>query len=439
MNPTLIELHDHDLRVRDANGILAHSPGFASIAGKEPVFGELARQQARLQPRHTLNQFWSQLSLDPLLVKTPHFRHSADLAHRHLQHLTENLDLGKGVVLAVPSNYTRNQLAVLLGVVKQSAFEPVGLIDQSLLLAAGTPAEECIVIDLQLHQAVLTRFRKVDGVLIKDALVQVPASGIQALQDAWTNMITDEFLRQCRFDPKHNAETEQYLYNQLEPWIQQCRQLPELMVDITHQGSVHQARLTLDHFNARSDTVFKRILKELDSIRQPETALHIRGSMIGLPGLTRNLPGVIAVDDELLVTHCLANLDLIKRPADNLQFVTRLLLTDKATSDAPVSLSRRMPSHVLFENRAILLPAGKLGFGQAPAPHDVARLLPVPASTLAGHVILNRRGRDLVLELLTTDPVSCNGVAARQNMPLGLGDILQLGASGPTLQLIQVE
>mgnify|MGYP002628635786 CR=1 FL=1 len=440
MNPSLIELHDHNLSVRDASGILAQSPGFASIAGKQPLFGDSARQQARLHPRHSLNQFWGQLSLDPLLVKTPHFRHSADIAHKHLEHLTANLDLREGAVLAVPSNYTRSHLAVLLGVVKQCAFAPVGLIDQSLLQAAGTPGDECIVIDLQLHQAVLTRFRKVDGMLVKDAIVQVPASGMQALQDAWTNMITDEFLRQCRFDPKHNAETEQYLYNQLDSWIQRCRQAPELIVEINHQGSLHQARLTIDHFNARSTAVFRRILKELDTMRGAQTALHVRSSTVGLPGLAQTLPGVIAVDEDLLVTQCVTNLDAIKRPTDSLQFITRLPLNiPVGTTASSAAVPQRLPTHVLFEHRAIPLPLGSLAFGQAPAPAEVARLLPVPASSMSGHVIVNRQARQVVLELLTPDPVLCNGTAATNGMTLALGDNLQLGNARTILQLIQVE
>ena len=55
----LITLQDHDVRVLTPDDLLARSPGFAHIAGTDPVFGEAARQQARLHPRLSFNQFWA--------------------------------------------------------------------------------------------------------------------------------------------------------------------------------------------------------------------------------------------------------------------------------------------------------------------------------------------------------------------------------------------
>lgn len=435
MTVKLIELVDHNLCVRDADGVLARSPGFCSIANKDPLFGEAARQLARLQPRHTFNQFWSQLSLDPLPLKTPLFRHHADMAYGHLRELTQGLDLEDGVVLGVPSNYSRTQLAVLLGVVKQSNFAQLGLVDLALLQALATPADECIVIELQLHQAVLTRLRRSDGHLVKDTMAQVPAAGMIALQDAYTNVITDEFLRQSRFDPKHNAETEQYLYNQLDSWIAQARDNPEVLIDINHKGLTFQARLTLEHFIKRGSNVFARIERELQQLRTPETALHIRTSQLQLPGLTTVLGGVIAVDDAQLMTHCLAQLDNIKSPPEAPRFVTRLPLTQDNPEQA--TTARGLPTHVVWEYKAIPLPLGRLGFGSQLGDLPLARLVPV--DDLPGALVIERQSRNIVLELKTTAPVSRNGQPVTSGTPLQLGDTLLVGEARRPLQLIQVE
>jgi len=74
----LLELHDSRVTLRSAQRVLAASPGFANVAGAEPLFGEAARQVARLHPRQNFHQFWQQLSLDPLAIKTKTFRHHAD-------------------------------------------------------------------------------------------------------------------------------------------------------------------------------------------------------------------------------------------------------------------------------------------------------------------------------------------------------------------------
>ncbi len=439
MIPHLIELQDDNVSVRSAEEVLARSPGFANTSGKAPVFGDAARLLARLHPRQNFNQFWWQLSLDPLPQKTTHFRHSADLAYSHLSDVAGSLNFDNGAVIAAPSNYTRNQLGVLLGVVRQCNFATVGLVDIALLHAANTQADECIVIDLQLHQAVLSSFRKADGYLLKDKVVQVPFAGLLALQDAWTGMIADEFIRQGRFDPMHNAETEQYLHNQLEQWLKASLVNDELQVEINHKGSVHQARLTRSHFDQRAQPIFERIHREIAEIRGPATALHIKTSHMTLPGLTRFIPGITALDDDAVMHTCIQYLEHIRRDPENLQFVSRLPIEKSGNPLAPVQ--NRTPTHVLYQNRAILLPAGRLVFGSAAeneSLRDSARIVPMHDIGFSGAIAVTRGARGVQLELHTTSAVMLNRQPVQQGKALQLGDKLTLG-NGEELQLIVVE
>lgn len=437
MNPHLIELQDHAVSVRTADALLARSPGFANIAGNAPVFGDAARAQARLHPREHFNQFWSQLSLDPLAVKNRHFRHTADLAHRHLASLTQQLQFANGAIIAAPSSYNRNQLAVLLGIVKQCAFDAVGLVDLALLQAAGSPADACIIVDLQLHQAVLSSFRKTAGHLVKEQVVSVPFAGLLALHEAWTGLITDEFIQQSRFDPLHTAETDQFVYDNLEQWIAASQTNAKVLLEINLKGTVHQAHLTRAQFEQRAQTLFARINKELDALRGPGTAVHIRESQLHLPGLTQSIPGLLALDDELLMASCLQHLDHIRRPADKLQFITRLPLSGVVNAPTPQPL--RQPTHVLFKHKALPLTSSRLLFGTPPAGLDTARVLPVPATAgFSGAAALVRSARGVQLEVFGGAPVFCNGQPAYDGQTLALGDTVRLG-QGPELQLIIVE
>lgn len=445
MIPHLIELKDPGISVRTASELLTQSPGFANIANKQPVFGEEARQMARLHPRQTFNQFWSQLSLDPLALKNAFFRHSADLAHSHLDQLTKSVVFEHGAIIAAPSNYSRTQLAVLLGIVKQCAFDAVGLVDLALLQASGTDADSCIIIDLQLHQCVLTSFRKIEGQLVRDRMIQVPASGLLALQDAWSNMVTDEFIRQCRFDPHHNAETEQYVYNQLPQWIEQSQRQNELQVEINHRGTVYQAHLTRAQFEQRSRTILGRIGQELEPLRAPDTALHTTASHMNLPGVSLHLPGLIALDDDSTMVTCIRHLDHIRRPADNLHFITRLPLLSQTSAQTAHSaqtvpvLQNRLPTHVLFRHKALPLPTGRLVFGTPPAGLEAARIVPMPELAAGSAIALVRTARELLLEVYGQVPVLLDGNPARHGQTVTLGNLLQPGQDGPTLQLIMVE
>jgi hypothetical protein len=432
---SLIELRDQSLSVRNESALLAQSPGFANIAGESPVFGEAARQQARLHPRHTFNQFWAQLNLDPLPLKSKHFRHAADLAYSHLDSLTRPLPLDE-VVIAVPGSYTRNQLAVLLGIVKQCAFTTVGLVDLALLQAAQSAAEDCLIIDFQLQQAVLSTFRRVDGQLVRDRVVQLQSCGLIALQDSWLNLISDEFVRQSRFDPQRSAETEQFVANQLATWIAACQANGEVTLEVNLRGTVQQARLTLPQFEQRVQALFARLTAEIDQLRNPGTVLYTSASHVNLPGLTHYIPGLITLEDDVAMATVLEQLDHIRRAPDNLQLVTRLPLDGLSTVRAPAP-QLKVPTHLLFNHRALLLPPGRLSLGAPPAQLESARI--VPLNGFDGAVTLLRNAKGVQLELHTSEPVLRNGVLAQSGQMLVMGDTLQLGANGPHLQLIVVE
>src|SRR5690606_19789345 len=127
-----LEFNDAGLRVSDENGILLSSPGYALVLPKQIEFGERARSQSRINPLNSYNQFWHKLSLDPFSRPIAHYRHNADLAFSHLQDLAGSAELEGDVLLAVPGSFSREQLGILLGLIRQSPFRAVGLVDAGL-------------------------------------------------------------------------------------------------------------------------------------------------------------------------------------------------------------------------------------------------------------------------------------------------------------------
>jgi hypothetical protein len=437
MTTCLIELRDYGITVRSADEVLARSPGYASIAGDKPLFGEDARRQSRLHPRHTFNQFWAQLALDPLPFKNRHFRHAADLAYGQLDGLTRALDLDE-VVIAAPGSYSRAQLGVLLGIVRQCKFKTVGLGDLALLQAAGSDSDECVIIDLQLHQALLSRYRKSDGHLLLERTVPVQSSGLIALQDAWLNMISEAFIDQTRFDPQRNAEAEQYLVNQLPAWIATSQGSGEVVVEINLKGSVQQVRLTYAQFEQRAQPIFARIAQELAELRNAGTALHVSAGQMNLPGLLPSIPGLIALDDDATMRSCLQYLDQIRRTPETMTFVSRVALNAAAAAAAPVA-QPKTPTHVLINHRAVMLPPGRLTVGTPPPGLDSARIMPLTENGFSGAIALLRSGRGLQLEVHSSDVVLHNGKPAASGQTLVAGDMLQLGSNSQNLHLIIVE
>src|SRR5690606_38367301 len=196
-----------------------------------------------------------------------------------------------------------------------------------------------------------------------------------ALQDAWTNLIADEFIRQTRFDPKHNAEVEQYLYNRLEDWLAQSAARGELLIELDHKGSVHQALLTHEALQRRSQQVAERIRKELDTIRTPESAVHLLHSHLQLPGLASHLPGLQALHEDALLETFLRNLPQIRRTPEQLQFISSLPLETAAARPAPAA---PLATHLLLGAVAHALPEGRLSLGSLPDAKNTDRVLAWP-------------------------------------------------------------
>jgi hypothetical protein len=436
----LIELNDRNVRLRNQDEILLESPGFANIVDKQPVFGEEARKVARLHPRQTFSQFWSQLSLDPLANSDGHFRHQADLAFAHLNAIAGERALTDEVIFAVPSNYNRNQLSILLGLVQSCEFDAAGLVDMALLRTAGADnPDKAVYLDIQLHQSVLTTFTQKDGGVVRDKMVQIPGTGLLALHDAWANMATDEFIKQSRFDPQHNAETEQYVHNQMFHWIDQARKNNEILMEINNKGAVYQARVNTGHFEQKVRNVFGRVKEELETLAGNDYLLHMPEDHVELPGLSLYMSSLNPVTDSLLMENCLRHLDHIKGEPGSLSFITNLPGTQQSSSPATSTKANNAPSHVLINDRAYALPA-QLQFGPVNGSSPAgAGAIQVKAAGGTGDLRISVTTDGVMLDIQGVGIVQLNGIKAEPREVLKLGDTIQLPGSDSPLMLIQVE
>ncbi len=437
MSVHIIELNDRNICLRNQDEILVQSPGFANIADKNPVFGEEARKTARLHPRQTFSQFWSQLSLDPLANSNNLFRHQADLAFAHLNNIASQHALKDQVIFAVPSNYNRNQLSILLGLVKSCEFDAVGLVDMPLLMAgdADDPAMT-VYVDIQLHQTVLTTFSLQENKPTRDKVIQIPGTGLIALHDSWVNMVTDEFIKQSRFDPHHNAETEQYVYNQLEDWLARSLQDNEILMEINNKGSVYQAKVNRGHFEQRVRNIFGRIHSELEAMAGNNYELRLPESDASLPGVSLYLKNITAVRDAMLIESCMTHLDHIKGDVGSLSFTASLPQGNRKQTAARTKPADRLPSHILINHCAYSLPVS-VQFGPA-SDEENNKAIFIEASE-SGAVTFSVVGSHVQLKTSGTDNIEINGSSAASSEALKLGDVISLPGSSAPLQLIQVE
>jgi hypothetical protein len=425
---TLIELHDHNIRISSPQGLLGESPGFANTFEKPPVYGADALCLTRLHPQQSFNQFWFQLGLDPLAGKNKLFRHQADLAFGHLESITKQFELIGETIFAVPSHYSANQLATLLGLVKHCSIDAAGLVDLALLaLAKLHEHQHALFMDVQLHQTVLTLVTKEHGEIIRQKVLPISGTGLLSLHDAWANTITDAFIKQSRFDPLHNADTEQYIYSELEGWLKSVAANKEILLEINNKGAIHQASLTLNNFEQRAQNIFQKVSREINSISSAHTPIFALERICSLPGLKQAMPDLTPVSDNAITENGYQHLDLIKGSGEALKLVSRLPVEEKDAafikSLSPSQTSR--PSHFVFNHKAYAL-------------SGIKQDINLPDFKLGTPIRINLQGQDYCLDVNPELDLNLNGSTLTEPVPLRLGDRLTVNKHF-TLEFIQVQ
>ena len=132
MNTTVFELNDTGIYCNGQQGSALISPGYALLTNTGVATGTEAQQRFWLEPQHSYNQFWRQLSLSPLPTVSRYARHHADLAYAQLLQLHRDCGEPEDVIFAVPGSFSNEQLGILLGLAKASPFNVVGLVDAAI-------------------------------------------------------------------------------------------------------------------------------------------------------------------------------------------------------------------------------------------------------------------------------------------------------------------
>ncbi|MFT4863412.1 MAG: hypothetical protein ACI95C_002643 [Pseudohongiellaceae bacterium] len=292
MSLKVIELNDAGIKIGTAQGIVAESPGFAIVFGDNLVLGAQAEQQARLHPTSSYNKYWHELSMEALNHGN-HLRHTADIAFAHLLHLAEIGEVDAETIFAMPSSYSHQQLAILLGIAKKSPITPVGVVDTAVLAAvAAGISSSALYIDFQLHQVVVTQLSVSEGLIHCEAVVQIPGVGSQNFVNLIMQQATNSFIEQCRFNPQHNAEYEQLLYNQLPVWLEQYNESQtNLVLELKTRDATHTAKMPKEGLIASLQGYYKKIAQELAPlIIDSRTQIILNKRLGSMPGFLASLP-----------------------------------------------------------------------------------------------------------------------------------------------------
>ncbi len=439
MSATIIELNDFGIRCSDGSQCLLESPGFALVQADGVVVGEYAQRQARLDPLNTHYQFWHKLNTEPLPTNNPNVRHYGDLVYLQLQDITRNLKKESSLVLSIPGSFSHEQLALLLGICQSLALDVSAMVDSSVIaLSSYTTPGQHMYLDLQLNQSLITQV-KIDQQVESIKSHAIPEQGWQSLMDHLAKVITGEFIRQVRFDPKHTASSEQILYNQMPLWLKQSQQQKDIKLEVESQ----EIQLSNQFFNQHINGFFQPLLRKLQQIPNDGHCLYSQRWHL-LNAITQQIPTSVEVASNQVASNCISNLQQLHDQSQNgISFITALtssMASPKASSKKSLSSSqgsehspqgKLQPSHILWQDHAYPLSASACFLSGNPQS-------PINAHA-NGNYVARIQGGKLHLQSAKQSNITLNKLPVTSSMSISVGDELALPELAQPLKFIHVK
>lgn len=425
--------------------------------------GQGALASVRTNPTAVSSRHWFDLAHG-----RPPSRESASIARAELAVRRAALGLAADVAacVAVPASLDAPALGRLLAVFRAAGVPVSAFVDAAALLAAGCgPAEgAAIVLELGLHHAGAARVDVTAHEARRRSFRLRTRDGLVALQESWLQLVSEAMVLKTRFDPLHDAATEQRLYDQLQAVAARAARDGSATVGLSigagENPMRHEVVLSRDQFAARGESLYRDLAAMVHELRPAGVPVTLLApARIGqLPGLRELLAAEFHGCDLRLVPDGLAAgmaAALAARDGETggaaqgavplRRGVPRLddprwrdgaTPAERLTRPGEGEASAR-PTHLLWSGRALALAGAAIEIGRAPAAGGIAL-----AEGLAGVSRLHCTVRDEAGTIVLVDHSRhgsyVNGERVAGRARLRAGDRLRIGDPGVELSLIAV-
>jgi hypothetical protein len=433
----ILELNDAGINATVDGNLVLNSPAYAVLHEDQLYVGEEALKKVRLYPRWTNNKFWQQLNTDSISNGTHQIRHHADLAFFHLEKIWGEISSSADeVIFAVPGSFDAKQLGLLLGIARESGIPVVGLVDSALAaVIEQEPSRTVMHLDIQLHHIVLTVFQSKE-VIKRQEFAKITELGLATLWDRWANIIADLFIQNTRFDPMHEAGTEQQLFDHLPEWIEDFSDKKAKDYTLQLNQTSHSVSVSTEKLLTACTNVYPQIVQQIrNRIPQGQTVqLCLSDRFKGFPGLLDSLNllqrcTIIQLGSKAVFEGIINHLSTIRSESEALSYITHLPIDKTVLTATSSAHSHSIVTHLLHGHKAV--PLGKVFKLDSSMVHGIRQTSDQPQCTIYF------RGTELLLHNHKPEGTLVNDETVTDHIGLQPGDRIQL--EGQIIQLICVE
>jgi hypothetical protein len=360
------------------------------------------------------------------------------------------------VWMATPARASEHGLSAMLAIARNLSLPVDGFIDAAIAAVAALGLERsAIVLEIGMHATAATYIDH-DGAQVRRRRTAISQrGGLIAFYQGWLELVSTTMVKRTRFDPLHDAATEQSLFDSLGAWARDAAATGAVNAVLSKETERFEVTLTRDQFAQAGQGLHREIMRLLHELRPA-------GSPVALvvPCVIDNLPGFA---DEL---EQFAGCELIGIPDGFAAAVTsRLDLPARASSD-PVRLLRRLPvmmseqkvdigdvrhdilgsqagrkvapSHLLFDGKVYALAPEPLVIGRAPVGPRTISLSEGLAGISRRHCTLAAESGEVILLDHSNFGTYVNGERVAERVRLLAGDRIRVGDPGVEFSLIAV-
>lgn len=454
MTVFVLELNDRCLCLARGGQVLSSAPSIVfdgALPG--PGAGTNAWHELRSRPTST-----SSRHLSTVLTQSSG---SIALAERLLtaelqMRLAEQpIATGERVWIVAPARVEPKGLEALLRIGEQLNLAVAGFADSATVTAASLEIQEnAIVLELGLHHAAATAVARGGAHARHRRSVLTERGGYIELLQAWLDLVGTTMVKRTRFDPLHDAATEQQLFSALPGLALEAANTGSTIAVVTKGQEQFEVNLTRDQFAQAAEPIYRAMISLLHQLRpagSPVT-LVVPAGVAELPGvqpLLEQFAGceLVRVADGF-VASAVSLLELPEQPGDQegVRWMRRLPLAVAGASGVAreelgqARSGRSAPSHVLFEGRAYSLATDTLVVGRAPDTENAPsiQLNEGLAGVSRRHCTFLRDGDEQVLLDHSTFGTFVNAERVQERVRVRAGDRVRVGDPGVELALIAV-
>lgn len=436
MSALAIEFNDASLAGVAAGELRFEEPGYAVAPDGALLFGRKARAVARRYPRRLHNRYWEDLSEESFVQAVGPALSAADLAHAQLAELWQAHGSDcDSAVFAVPASWSAEQLGLLLGIAQDEGIPVAGFVDATVAAARREyPGRTLFAVEAHLHTTELAEVQQQGQASIGERH-WLADLGVERLERVAMAYLAGCFVAEARFDPLHDAESEQALYDQLDDWLTQLTRVACVDAELSAGAGIFQARLDQAALAERITEACQPLLQRLRALLPAgrAAAVQLGSRLAAFPGVVAALSGLPDTAVFVLEPGAVATgaLRAVSRQGDGaVRLLSRLPWDQPAAPDtaAPQSAAAALPTHLLDGNRAYRLGAGPLSIGTALTPGDFGIPLdPAVAGVSRRHCSVQGEDGRMILRDHSRYGTRLNGHAIDGSAVLQAGDVISVG------------